>query len=98
MRKQIGAELTKVIKKRYIQLLAFSSFYSIQQSGIGKMESLAGDLDGYYSMRLSANYRLIVRPGSLERSSEALKLCDTLVIEGVVDYHGGGNKSKWIIP
>ena len=98
MKKKIGAELTKAVKKRYNQMIAFSSFSALQQSGIGKMESLKEDKKGSYSLRVSANYRLIVRPKSKDLSAESLKRCDTLTIEGVIDYHGKGKKFSWIVP
>ena len=98
MKKEIGAELTKAVKKRYNQIVAFSSFSALQQSGIGKMESLEGDSKGSYSLRVSANYRLIVKPKAKDLSAESLKSCDTLIIEGVIDYHGKGKKISWIIP
>lgn len=82
MSKAIGAELTRGVKKRYNQILAFSSFLSLQQSAIGKMESLDGDRKGSYSLRISPNYRLIVRPIAQDQSAESLKNCDTLIIEG----------------
>ena len=46
MKREIGAELTKAVKKRYNQMQACSSFLSLLQSGIGKMEPLVGDLKG----------------------------------------------------
>lgn len=98
MKKEIGAELTKAVKKRYNQIVAFTSFSALQQSGIGKMESLEGDRNGSYLLRVSANYRLIVKPKTKDLSTESLKSCDTLIIEGVIDYHGKGKKFSWIIP
>lgn len=98
MIRAIGAELTKAVKKRYNQMVSFSSFSALQQSKIGKMESLEGDRKGCYSLTVSANYRLIVRPVSKDQSAESLKKCDTFVIEGVIDYHGKGTKYNWIIP
>lgn len=98
MIRAIGAELTKAVKKRYNQMVSFSSFSALQQSKIGKMESLEGDRKGRYSLTVSANYRLIVRPVSKDQSAESLKKCDTFVIEGVIDYHGKGTKYNWIIP
>lgn len=98
MQKQIGAELTRAVKKRYNQMIAFSSFMKMQLSGIGKMESLEGDRKGSYSLRVSANYRLIVKPEAPGRSAEELNKCDTIIIEGVIDYHGKGKKFSWIIP
>jgi proteic killer suppression protein/toxin YoeB len=98
MKRVIGTELTKAVKKRYNQIVSFSSFSALQLSGIGKMESLAGDRKESYSLHVSANYRLIVKPKSKDRSAEGLKKCDTLIIEGVIDYHGKGTKYSWIIP
>lgn len=98
MKREIGAELTKSVKKRYNQIVAFSSFSTLQHSGIGKMESLEGDRKGAYSLRISANYRLIIKPKAKDLSAESLKNCDTLIIEGVIDYHGKGKKFSWLIP
>ena len=98
MRKQLGTELTRAVKKRYNQMMAFSSFSALQKSGIGKMESLGGSLKGSFSLRVSANYRIIVRPKVQDLSAESLMNCDTIVIEGVVDYHGKGKKNSWLIP
>ena len=98
MTKQIGAELTKTVKRRYNQIVAFTSFTALQLSGIGKMESLEGDRKGTYSLRVSANFRLVVKPKAKDLSAESLKNCDTLIIEGVIDYHGKGKKFSWIIP
>lgn len=86
------------VKKRYNQLLAFPSFLSLQQSGIGKPESLEGDLKGSYSLRVSANYRLIIKPLAEDLRAENLKNCDTVIIQGVIDYHGRGKKYHWLIP
>jgi proteic killer suppression protein/toxin YoeB len=98
MKRVIGTELTKAVKKRYNQIVSFSSFSALQLSGIGKMESLAGDRKESYSLHVSANYRLIIKPKSKDRSAESLKKCDTLIIEGVIDYHGKGTKYSWIVP
>ena len=98
MMKEIGKDLTRSVKKRYDQIIAFSTFLSLRQSGIGKMESLEGDRKGSYSLRISANYRLIIKPKAEEQSAESLRECDTLIIEGVIDYHGRGKKHNWLIP
>ena len=98
MQKQIGAELTRAVKKKYNQLIAFSDFLALLNSGIGKIESLEGDLKGSYSLRASANYRLILKPKAKDLSAESLKDCDTVIIKGVIDYHGKEKKLNWIIP
>ena len=63
-----------------------------------EMESLEGDRKGSYSLTVSANYRLIIKPKAKDQSTESLKRCDTFVIEGMIDYHGKGTKYNWIIP
>ncbi len=98
MKKEIGLEMTKAIKRKYNQIIAFSSFSALLESRIGKMEPLSGDKEGDYSLHLSANYRLIVAPNSRDRSVEGLRNCDTIIIKGVLDYHGRGTKNNWIIP
>lgn len=98
MKRRIGAELARCVKKRYNQIVSFSSFFELQQSHIGKLEPLEGDFEGMYSLRLDANIRLIVKPLADGRSAEELKRCDTLIIEGVIDYHGTGKKYNRIIP
>ena len=98
MIKEIGLEMTKAVKKKYNQMIAFSSFSSLLESKIGKIESLKGDKNGSYSLRLTANYRLIVAPSTDNRSVERLRICDTIIIRGVMDYHGQGAKNNWIIP
>ncbi|MBO4578653.1 MAG: type II toxin-antitoxin system YoeB family toxin [Clostridiales bacterium] len=98
MRKKAGAEITKAVKKRYNQIVAFSNFEELLNSGLGKPEAMEGNLKGYYSLRVSANYRLIVRPITDDLSIEKLKECDTVIVKGVTDYHGKNNKHNWIIP
>mgnify|MGYP007016528559 FL=1 len=51
-----------------------------------------------HSLRLTANYRLIIAPNTNDRSVEGLRICDTIIIKGVMDYHGKGAKNNWIIP
>lgn len=55
-------------------------------------------MKGLYSLTVSANYRLIIKPKNEDYSAESLINCDTFIIEGVIDYHGKGSKRNWIIP
>ena len=98
MQKEVGLEMTRAVKKKYNQMIAFSTFSELLKSRIGKMEPLSGDKEGNYSLHLSANYRLIVTPNTNDRSVEGLRVCDTIIIKGVMDYHGKGAKNNWIIP
>lgn len=49
-----------------------------------------------YSIHLNQNYRLIIRPINEKSDAKSLKECETVIIEGVVDYHG--SKENWLIP
>lgn len=97
MKKQIGAELTRSVKKRYDQLKAASSFSVYLSTGLGKPHSLT-DMEGCYGIHVTANWRLVIQPVAENTSSDAFKKCDTVQIKGVVDYHGKGAKNNWIIP
>ncbi len=97
MKRLIGQELTRAVKKRYDQLKAADSFYIFQTTGLGKTHSLTG-MEGCYGVHINANWRLVVKPIAKDVSSESLKSCDTVQIKGVVDYHGKGSKNNWIIP
>lgn len=80
------------------QIKSFSNFYSFLQAHIDKTEGLVGDLKGYYSMTLSANYRIVISPGTSDLSVDSLKNIETFTIVGVIDYHGTGKKNnKWLI-
>lgn len=98
MRKKIGLELTRAVKLRYNQIIAFSSFAALIDSHIGKIEFLEGKGNRTYSLHLNANYRLIIAPDTKDFSANGLRNCDTFIIKGVVDYHGKGSDNNWIIP
>lgn len=97
MKKQIGAELTRSVKKRYDQLKSANNFLIYLSTGLGKPHSLTG-MEDCYGVSVSANWRLVIKPVADDKSPEALKRCDTVQIKGVVDYHGKGAKNNWIIP
>ncbi len=88
MKKLIGSELTRAVKKRYDQLKAADNFYIFQMTG----------LEGCYGVHVTANWRLVIKPIVRDTSPESLKNCDTVQIKGVVDYHGKRAKNNWIIP
>lgn len=97
MRKQVGLEITKAIKRKYNQLVAFTNFSALIQSRIGKVEHMEGSTKEY-SLHLTTNYRLIIVPETDDLSVEGLKVCDTFIVKGVLDYHGKGAKNNWIMP
>ncbi len=94
--KQIGKERAKMMKKRIDQLKASINFVQYLQTGLGKPHLLEGSLKGYYGISITGNIRLVIRPDAENNEHETLKFCDTVIIKGVLDYHGG--KNEWIIP
>jgi HTH-type transcriptional regulator/antitoxin HigA len=49
---------------------------------------LKGNLKGYYGISVSGNIRLIVKPDVKRLDPASLRECDTVIIKGVVNYHG----------
>lgn len=97
MKAKIGAELTRLVKKRYDQLRAAETFQIFLNTGLGKPHLLR-NMDGCYGVHVNANYRLIIKPLVDELSMDLLKSCEIVQIKGVVDYHGKGSKNNWLIP
>lgn len=98
LQRKIGTELTRALKKRYNQIVSFSNYAEFVNAHIDNTESLHGDLKGYYSMSLNANYRIVVSPETEDLSISNLKTIDKFKIIGVIDYHGTGKKdNKWLI-
>lgn len=96
LQKRIGLPITRQAKMKLNHLMSADNFHKYLQYGIGKPHSLTGNFEGYYGVSLSANFRLIIQPVPDDRSPQALKLCDTVKIIGIVDYHG--EKNEWLIP
>lgn len=96
MKRKIGKDLTRNIKKRYDQLKAAANFGIYLTTGLGKPHPLTGNLKGYYGISVSVNIRLIVKPDAESLDPASLIKCDSVIIKGVVDYHG--QKQEWLIP
>lgn len=92
--KNLNKELAHAYYKRYNELRAAKTFAIYLQTGLGHPEALVSSND--YSIRLTKNYRLIVRPESETLSIVDLQDCTTVEVKGVVDYHGA--KSTWKTP
>lgn len=95
LQKKIGLILTKATKKRINQLNVAVTFQRYLDFRIGSPHSLTGDLSGYYGVDLDSHTRLIIQPVPPDLSAEALKICETVRIIGIVDYHG--DKNEWVI-
>ena len=63
--------------------------------GLGNPHPLSGNLDRCYSISVTANFRLVVEPESDSLDMESLKVCENIIIKGVLEYHDG--KNEWII-
>lgn len=95
LQKQIGFDLSKMSKTRMKQLKAAKFFQDYLNNRIGNPHSLEGNLETFYGVDLNSHIRLIIQPVPPDLSSEALKICGTVKIIGIVDYHGG--KDEWLI-
>ena len=96
MKKKIGDEWTRTVKLRLDQLKASSNFSNYLTNGLGKPHPLFENLKGYYGIGITVNVRLVVKPDSINLDPKELKNCETVVIKGVMDYHG--KKINWYIP
>ena len=96
LKRKMPAEMLKILIKRKNALVAAERFGIYLTTGLGKPHPLEGNLDDCYGISLTANYRLIVKPKVSILTTEMLNSCDTIIIKGVEDYHGG--KSNWIVP
>ena len=88
--------MTKQVKKRYNQLKAADNFIIYLNTRLGNPHSLSGELEGYYAVNITANKRLIIRPKTDSLDYDSLKMCETVIVKGVLDYHG--KKYEWLIP
>lgn len=93
MKKTIPVEWVRTIKKHIDRLIAADTFGDFLTLGLGHPEPLKGKDNGKYSIHITGNVRLIVRPSD---DGKTVVLCEELVVEGVVDYHG--DKQTWYIP
>ena len=96
MKKDKGADLAKAVKRRFDQLKAAENFNIYLDTGLGKPHPLHENLKGRYGISINGNIRLVVKPDFETLDPISLKGCKTIIIEGVVDYHG--QKIEWIIP
>jgi len=96
MKKKIGKDLTRNTKKRCDQLKAAANFSIYLGVGLGKPHSLVGNLQEHYGITISDNIRLVVKPDVENLDPASLKKCDSVIIKGVMDYHG--QKQEWLIP
>lgn len=93
--RKIGSVTARNFKKRILQMKAAPNFVSYVNTGLGNPHPLNCDLDGYYGITITGNFRLVVRPITDAYDVKSLSKCDTVFVKGVVDYHG--RKNDWIL-
>ena len=85
LKKVLPADWVRTIKKHLNNLEAADCFGDFLKLGLGKPEQLTGYKQIRYSLRVSANARLIIEPNATQ---DTIMICDEIEIEGVSDYHG----------
>ena len=78
MRKRLGAQVAKTLQLRVAELMSVTHVRDLLE-GTGRWEELKADRRGTWSARLSANWRLIIRPSQQGRQA---------TIVDIEDYHG----------
>ena len=92
LKKTLPADWVKTIKKHLDRLEASECFGDFLSLRLGKPEQLSGYKEIVYSLRVSANVRLIIE---LDSTQETLNFCNVVKVKGVSDYHG--DKENWYI-
>ena len=93
MKRKIPFDLVRAIKKHIDRLRAADKFGDFLAINLGHPEPLKGKNIGKWSLRVSGNARLIIKPSE---QGDAIMICEEIEMEGVVDYHG--DKESWYIP
>lgn len=93
MRKIIPAEWVRNVKKHIDRIKAADNLGDFLTLGLGHPEPLSGKDNGKYSIHITGNVRLILKPCF---DGKKAMTCEEVVMEGVVDYHG--DKKTWYIP
>ena len=93
MKRKIPADWVRTIKKHIDRLRASATFGDFLSLNLGHPEQLKGKHADKWSVRVSGNVRLIMKPNE---TGDAVMICEEIEMEGVVDYHG--SKESWYIP
>ncbi|MEC2077983.1 hypothetical protein [Metabacillus fastidiosus] len=91
MIKEYGTELAKSLAKRILQLQAAVTLEVYFKMGLGKPHFLEDPYKYNFSVAISKNYRIIVKPiypDDYDFSKPDLSKIKEVTIMEVVDYHG----------
>ena len=92
LQKKLPMEWVRSIKKHIDRLKASETFGVFLKLNLGRPEPLTGKNEGKYSLHIAPHARLIIMPS---RTGDEVMICEEVMIEGVVDYHG--SKENWYI-
>lgn len=62
LKKIIGINMTRLLKRRIEQLRAADNFKEYLDIGLGNPHPLVENLDNFFCIKINRNYRLIVEP------------------------------------
>lgn len=93
MKRKIPEDWVRTVKKHIDRLKAADTFGDFLKLNLGHPEPMKGENIGKYSVRITGNVRLIMKPNE---KGDAVMICEEIEMEGVVDYHG--RKETWYIP
>lgn len=96
LQKKVGKDRALALKKRKNQIEASPNFKAYIGFHIGNPHLLHGDLEGLYGVDINAHTRLVIKPLADDLSAESLAVCDTVILKGMIEYHG--DKNEWLIP
>lgn len=92
MKKKLPIEWIRIIKKHLDRLEAAECFGDFLSLGLGHPERLSETDVIRYSLRVTANVRLIIELDAMDGN---VRICELVEVKGVNDYHG--SKDNWYI-
>ena len=93
LQRKIDPAWVKTIIKQMNALKAADRFADFLALGLWHPEQLSGNDSDCWSLRISGNVRLIIKPSA---DGKSVMICTEVEVEGVCDYHG--DKNNWYIP
>lgn len=84
MRKRFSKDICHKLRLRLFEIKSVDSFQQLTET-LGKWEALSGDYKGSWSGRLSANWRIIIRP--VHDSTLYPPGVEVALVEEITDYH-----------
>lgn len=93
LQRAVNPAWVRIIVKQMNALRAAEKFEDFLALGLWHPEPLSGKDSECWSIRISGNVRMIIKPST---DGKSVMICSEVEVEGVCDYHG--DKSNWYIP